>query len=805
MEILQKAIQPFEDIEKIAATLGIPYSDNVTGSADRNNNASVPTSEIGIFNVDPRSPEFQDILQRLSSAVSFLKEHPEIMEAERYRVWLEKLQTRAVSLVGRAMRDLVDKAAKQCREAIQHKLFTNKPGQDKTFMEDIPLESTAIYQKFRGLSYRMRELASVLIAGGLATVTVATEAKATADMLLFGSLSRNSDRLMDIKTIDQPVLTEVKKVYALARVELLLPFIKESWISSLAHARAQHTKPVGSGVNLASIVEEAKGIKSADTSGKNNGDHKNNKGFLSLSGALRQVFSTLLRVTQLEHQLFESLFVSVDAQDNKVAKAAAGSASTATPASSGSNTLHKSFSFRTATAGISSSVAAEEQSGIYTEILQIVESVCNATRDFLRPLIIRESSVDELCRLITVLREDIYSQITILPVPAILSKQLLVSLDSTINDAKERVAYCAETRLRQDVQLFEPLPSQLSYPDILETYEESKKAKASSHSDVTATEDSSAIENLYQTWYPPMRHTLSLLSKLYGVVASPVFEDFARRSIELCVNALRVGSDGVKRTHPAIHGDLFLVRHLLILREQLVPFEIRLQSIEKQLDFTTTGHAFSTFFRSGRNMLRFDVNNGILLFAREGIPNLQELHTDAKKELDGSLKKACIAFKLSAIKMLLGPLDTFMAKVAAFLGDAPFQALGSLDDSDIVTPTFDSDGGNESIASSSKSAPASLTGNRRTPLLSTEAKNMLKGQAFIRPERIKEMLEQVQSILLQKMPEMKEMMKVCECCNHSLSFAFSNKLLRFVVCNKIALHRKHSSAKCVAKVYSSRI
>ena len=53
------------------------------------------------------------------------------------------------------------------------------------------------------------------------------------------------------------------------------------------------------------------------------------------------------------------------------------------------------------------------------------------------------------------------------------------------------------------------------------------------------------------------------------------------RSVELCVIALQVGADGVRRSRSVLNGDLFLVRHLLVLREQLIPFEIRLQSVQK--------------------------------------------------------------------------------------------------------------------------------------------------------------------------------------------------------------------------------
>jgi hypothetical protein len=45
---------------------------------------------------------------------------------------------------------------------------------------------------------------------------------------------------------------------------------------------------------------------------------------------------------------------------------------------------------------------------------------------------------------------------------------LLQSLQRTSSDARERLMYCAEAELRKSVLLFDPLPSQLAYPDILE-------------------------------------------------------------------------------------------------------------------------------------------------------------------------------------------------------------------------------------------------------------------------------------------------------------------------------------------------
>jgi conserved oligomeric Golgi complex subunit 3 len=89
------------------------------------------------------------------------------------------------------------------------------------------------------------------------------------------------------------------------------------------------------------------------------------------------------------------------------------------------------------------------------------------------------------------------------------------------------------------VQLFEPLPSQLAYPDILE---KAREAKANPPSDSPPLSLSMSL-----TWYPPLRHTLALLSQLYGAVSSTVFEDLARRAVTLCIQALSHGAAGVRR------------------------------------------------------------------------------------------------------------------------------------------------------------------------------------------------------------------------------------------------------------------
>jgi hypothetical protein len=71
-------------------------------------------------------------------------------------------------------------------------------------------------------------------------------------------------------------------------------------------------------------------------------------------------------------------------------------------------------------------------------------------------------------------------------------------------------------------------------------------------------------------------------------------------------------------------GNLFLVRHTLLLREQLLPFNIRFTTVERVLSFSTTGLALTRFVSNPSHLLRFNAHNALLQLAQEGLPRLEE-------------------------------------------------------------------------------------------------------------------------------------------------------------------------------------
>ena len=248
-----------------------------------------------------------------------------------------------------------------------------------------------------------------------------------------------------------------------------------------------------------------------------------------------------------------------------------------------------------------------------------------------------------------------------------------------------------------------------------------------------------------------MRSTLALLSKLYGIVDAGTFEEFASRVVPLCVKMLRNGADKIRRGHgscgggpPALlHADLFLVRHLLILREQLTPFDTRFQYVERNLDFSPTGIAFSNMLKNTKHLFKMDSSNALMQFSHDGVPELKTKQVDVRRDLDITLKESCRLLRCSAVTLMLGPLESFLAKVTAFAGiDIPTASSEKTDN--------DTDNNNRGIGA----------GGKDEVLLPSSVRSTLKGQSFMRVERIKAMLDSVMEVAVQKTPEMKEMLQL---------------------------------------------
>jgi len=167
---------------------------------------------------------------------------------------------------------------------------------------------------------------------------------------------------------------------------------------------------------------------------------------------------------------------------------------------------------------------------------------------------------------------------------------------------------------------------------------------------------------VYESWFPPMRSVLRILSKIFRVVEPRVFEDIALQSVSSVTRSLKEGSAYIQKKSGTVHADLFLVKHLLILREQLSPFDIQLRSVERQLDFSEAGKAVSRFLANrNRRLFSLSTENALVALLREGV-SVQESSVDSKRDLDDALRSACNDFIEHTSTDLCGPVLLWVEK-----------------------------------------------------------------------------------------------------------------------------------------------
>ena len=79
---------------------------------------------------------------------------------------------------------------------------------------------------------------------------------------------------------------------------------------------------------------------------------------------------------------------------------------------------------------------------------------------------------------------------------------------------------------------------------------------------------------IYESWFPPIRSVLKVLSKIFRVVEPKVFEDIALSSVQSCARSLKDGSSYIEKKSGQLHSDLFLVKHLLVSGLSLLCFRL---------------------------------------------------------------------------------------------------------------------------------------------------------------------------------------------------------------------------------------
>lgn len=168
-------------------------------------------------------------------------------------------------------------------------------------------------------------------------------------------------------------------------------------------------------------------------------------------------------------------------------------------------------------------------------------------------------------------------------------------------------------------------------------------------------------------WYPTVRRTLVCLSRLYRCIDRPVFQSLSQEALTHCIQSVSAAAQQIATNKTTVDGELFEIKHLLIIREQIAPFRVDFTIRETSLDFSKTKTAAFGLLQKRKQLFSMDSNNALLEFLFEGAPQVKEHVHDSRKDVDRHLKQVCETFIKDGTHLLIGPVVAFVDRAQALL------------------------------------------------------------------------------------------------------------------------------------------
>jgi len=305
--------------------------------------------------------------------------------------------------------------------------------------------------------------------------------------------------------------------------------------------------------------------------------------------------------------------------------------------------------------------------------------VCYAWYDVLRPVILMQSEINELCEVVLIFRTEVLPAIAnggVLSAPA---KPIAQSL---LQDAQERLIFCVQTHVRDRITLFRPSAADLAFPRVSTGLltNEASTARANNLSTVPNSGGGlgSAYVNSDDLWYVTVRRGMKCLAQLYRCVPRAVFDGVAQEILSECSASVQCAAVliGAAKRSP-LDATLFSISQLLVLREQIAPFDSAFAVTHRTLDFSQTRDAVWRLFGTRGRIGGLDAAMGLL---QSGAPSLVTNCQDAKAALERDLRVACeeyIAYCNGTIAHPLRELLTAATLPTAVVADGHADSCGT--------------------------------------------------------------------------------------------------------------------------------
>jgi hypothetical protein len=410
------------------------------------------------------------------------------------------------------------------------------------------------------------------------------------------------------------------------------------------------------------------------------------EGEQDVAAQTRACCNHVLRVCRNEHALFHAFFATSEEGDEGGGGGGLGVERSAGDGVGGAASEKVSSDGVSAGAG-----SAEDEAAV---LAAEIEALCYALYDHMRPLLLRQRETSLLCEVVLVCRTEVLPTISDGGAPC---RPLYPIVERLLQDAQERLTFRVQTFIRDEIRAFRPSPADLEWPRVAvgapmqpsaaeppTTPMGATSAAATSATAATAatgatpatalpprsaeeppaSADETRGSSMEDGWYVTVARALSCLALLYRCVPRSVFEGLAQEILSECAASVERAAMQVRAKHrdsSRLHGTLFSIAQLLVLREQIAPFDTAFAVTDRGLDFSQTRAMMRTIVeRRGR----LGGLGGVVELLQQGTPSLVKSQRDAKVALDRELRAACEEFIRHCTDAVAKPITSLVHTLA---------------------------------------------------------------------------------------------------------------------------------------------
>lgn len=288
-----------------------------------------------------------------------------------------------------------------------------------------------------------------------------------------------------------------------------------------------------------------------------------------------------------------------------------------------------------------------------SELYDWFRDILDPLYDTLRNKNIRETNITTLCQLTTLLQkyyefEDDES-VDIIQENHINYGSLF---ETILQDVQSRLIFRIQIYIDDKLIKYKPKPEDLKIGN---------RKRSSALNNESADEENSLDadykENLFKDLYLPLGKALTILSNIYELINSVVFDDLAHYIVHSCIYILKNGAYKISLAHLGkLDTKLYYLKNLIILQNQLNNFDIQYFRTETTLDFTSGINEIFQTFRNGEFIYNYNQNGGFIELVKKSAPKVINNMIDAKYEIELELNNAVHEFITECANIISEPI-----------------------------------------------------------------------------------------------------------------------------------------------------